>query len=602
MRKKDQELVAEILGDYESRKEVRRPTEYAWTLGLNYFCGNQYAEIAQNGAVTESVSDYPWQTKEVYNHIAPIVETRLAKFSGLAASVSVRPSTSDESDINAAKFATKLLRSAEEQSDLKSKIREATFWAEVCGTAFYKVDWDDKAGRRVSADRYEGDVSVEVISPYEIFPDDLSARDFSDCRSVIRAKAYPVEAILEEYGERVTPSDVEVVGSFGPFDKFVQNPAVRSGYAVVVERYVAPTASRQNGRLTVVCGDKLLFDGDLPTLCQETGSPYPFVRQVCLERPSGFFGGSIIDRLIPIQRAYNAVKCRKHEYMNRMAMGILMVEDGSVDLPDLEEEGLAPGKIVVYRQGSNPPVMLNMGGVPNDFAEEEAKLLAEFVSVSGVSDFLTSSTFKATNLSGVALNLIIEQDNNRLSVTTNSIRRAVKEVGKKILHLYKNYAKNKRLVRISGENGEIELRYFTGNDITADDLCFDVENESVGSSAARKSMVEELIKLGVFFDETGKLSAETRLKIMEIMGLGNWEHALSDEDLHEKKAEKENERLMKEDLEPDENDAHELHIATHVRRLVTLDAEDPGAERLKDHIRRHKTLSAMVREADRLNA
>lgn len=598
MKKKDIELVTDIRNDYQRRKDARRRIEYGWNLDVTFFCGNQYSEVMENGAIGETVKDYPWQSQEVYNHIAPIVETRLAKFAGLANAVTVRPSTSDPSDVNAAKFATKLLKSVEDQAEFKSKIREANFWAEVCGTAFYKVEWNAKRGASVGAGLREGDVEISVVSPYEIFPDDLSARDFEECRSVIRARAYPVETILEEYGVRVESENVEVMEQSAYRAGKTATP--RTGYAVVIERYVAPTERYPKGKYTVVCGDKLLYDGDLPLSC-DGKNPYPFVRQVCLESPTGFFGASVIDRLIPIQRAYNAVKNRKHEYMNRMAMGVLMVEDGSVDIPDLEEEGLAPGKIVVYRQGSNPPVMLNMGGVPAEFAEEEQKLLAEFVSVSGVSDFLTTSTLRAANMSGVALNLIIEQDNNRLSVTTNSIRKAVKEVAKKVLDLYRKYAKNKRLARISGDNGQIELRSFTGSDITSDDIRFDVENESVGSAAARQNLVEELLRLGIFQEENGKLTDVNRIKILEIMGFGNWENVLSERELHLLKAEKENDEMKNADVPVDENDAHDLHVSAHVKRLISLDEKDDQAERLRAHIRRHKQLGALVREADRLN-
>ena len=42
-------------------------------------------------------------------------------------------------------------------------------------------------------------------------------------------------------------------------------------------------------------------------------------------------------------------------------MGVLMVEDGSVDTDNLEEEGLSPGKILVYRQGSVKPQLMESG-------------------------------------------------------------------------------------------------------------------------------------------------------------------------------------------------------------------------------------------------
>ena len=64
---------------------------------------------------------------------------------------------------------------------------------------------------------------------------------------------------------------------------------------------------------------------------------------MCIDNLTNFFGTSVVERIIPVQRAYNTVKNRKHEFMNRMAVGVMAVEDGSVDTDDLEEEGLPPG-------------------------------------------------------------------------------------------------------------------------------------------------------------------------------------------------------------------------------------------------------------------
>ena len=63
----------------------------------------------------------------------------------------------------------------------------------------------------------------------------------------------------------------------------------------------------------------------------------------------------LVALLIPYQRAYNAIKNREMEYIDRQSMGILCIEDGSVDVDELCEEGIPGGKIIVYRQGSNAP-------------------------------------------------------------------------------------------------------------------------------------------------------------------------------------------------------------------------------------------------------
>lgn len=65
----------------------------------------------------------------------------------------------------------------------------------------------------------------------------------------------------------------------------------------------------------------------------------------------------LVDMLIPCQQSYNALKGRYAEYVDKLSIGEIVVEDGSVDTDTLAEDGLAPGKILVYRQGSVPPTI-----------------------------------------------------------------------------------------------------------------------------------------------------------------------------------------------------------------------------------------------------
>lgn len=65
----------------------------------------------------------------------------------------------------------------------------------------------------------------------------------------------------------------------------------------------------------------------------------------------------LVDMLIPCQQSYNALKGRYAEYVDKLSIGGIVVEDGSVDTDTFAEDWLAPGKILVYRQGSVPPTI-----------------------------------------------------------------------------------------------------------------------------------------------------------------------------------------------------------------------------------------------------
>lgn len=606
-----EELVADVIADYERRRAARRRFEAQWRLNTNFVLGNQFCFIGPSSEVEEDEKDYFWQEREVFNHIAPLVDTRLAKLGRVRPVMSVRPASGDDKDIKTAQAASKILKSAQASHDFDGVLSDGTMWSEITGSVFYKVTWDDDGGMRVgSIDNRpvrEGDVKIEVCPPYEIYPDDLTRQDVKDLRSIIHARAVPVDEIERVYGARVESENgldvIEpslVMGVGGLFSGGAAAAAARgerNDCALVIERFSMPSEDFPLGSHVVVAHGKLLYFGELPYENGEGGErALPFVKQDCMRRAGCFFGTSVVERTIPIQRAYNAVKNRKHEFLNRIAMGVLTVEDGSVDIDNLADEGLSPGKIIVYRQGSQPPRLMNCGDVPNDFSVEEERLLNEFISVSGVSEIMRSSSIPPGATSGVALQLLIEQDDTRLSVSAELIRKAARDIARKILRLYKQFATRPRLVRIVGENGDVELMSFVSSDISCDDVVFDTENELSETLAVRQNTLFELLARGLLGGEDGRLDEETRYKVLDTLGYGGWESKSDSRKVHVRRAEKENLAFVAGgEVEVSELDDHELHIARHTSFALTdsnfdFKRGDKARARLTEHIRRHREL------------
>lgn len=501
MSKREQEIVSAVLEDFKKRQEARRPVELNWRLNMNFVIGNQFSEISPRGDVEEYGRQYFWQCREVYNHIAPILETRLSKLARVKAQASVRPSSPDDADRASAEVATKLIRAVSADNGFSALMSEANVWSEVTGSAFYKVTWDTQKGMALTADGTlrEGDVKITVCPPFEIFPENIAVAELDAQPSLMHVKVMGVGDVFRIWGKRVEGrtlnvfsfENADVLGGLGyhaTVPKMVTE--AREDAALVIEKYEMPSESHPEGRLIIVAGETLVHDGPLPYINGEDGTRgYPFAKQVCLESLGNFFGGSVVERIIPVQRAYNAVKNRKHEFMNRIAMGVLAVEDGSVDTDALEEEGLPPGKILVYRQGSAPPVMLNAGQVPAEFGREEEKLLNEFVMISGVSEVTTYSQVPSNVASGTAISLLLEQDDTRISLTADSLREAVKRIGRHIIRLYKQFADAPRMKRVVGEGGEVEVMQFRSGDLGSEDVTFDTENEIEDSLSTRRAMV-----------------------------------------------------------------------------------------------------------------
>lgn len=608
MSKREQEIVSAVLEDFKKRQEARRPVELNWRLNMNFVIGNQFSEISPRGDVEEYGRQYFWQCREVYNHIAPILETRLSKLARVKAQASVRPSSPDDADRASAEVATKLIRAVSADNGFSALMSEANVWSEVTGSAFYKVTWDTQKGMALTADGTlrEGDVKITVCPPFEIFPENIAVAELDAQPSLMHVKVMGVGDVFRIWGKRVEGrtlnvfsfENADVLGGLGyhaTVPKMVTE--AREDAALVIEKYEMPSESHPEGRLIIVAGETLVHDGPLPYINGEDGTRgYPFAKQVCLESLGNFFGGSVVERIIPVQRAYNAVKNRKHEFMNRIAMGVLAVEDGSVDTDALEEEGLPPGKILVYRQGSAPPVMLNAGQVPAEFGREEEKLLNEFVMISGVSEVTTYSQVPSNVASGTAISLLLEQDDTRISLTADSLREAVKRIGRHIIRLYKQFADAPRMKRVVGEGGEVEVMQFRAGDLGSEDVTFDTENEIEDSLSTRRAMVYDLLGLGLFADENGIIPARTKTKLLEILGFGNWEQSRDADEAHLAKAERENFELKSRDVVPDPVDDHALHITEHTKLCVSAPCEknEKFRARVTAHINKHKELAALA--------
>lgn len=609
--RRKEKLAAEVTADFERRREERRSVESGWLLNMNFLSGNQYCDVSPFGGVVEEDKQFYWQSRRVFNHIAPTVDSRLTKLEKLRPTLAVRAFSDEDGDVKAAKLATGVLKYVQERISFAETVSKATVWSETCGSAFYKIVWDERSGRQVGVDEkgapiFEGEVGATAIPPFEIYPDRMNAEGIEELDSLIHARVVSTDYVYEKFGVEVSgekASELTVSPYSQPMagklpTESVGGVAMVENATILIERYTRPNAAYPLGRLEIVAGGKLLYEGDLPYENGERGERvFPFVKQDCIRLPAAFFGSSIVDRLIPVQRAYNAVRNRKHEFLNRLSLGVLTVEDGSVDTDELAEEGLLPGKVLVYRQGGKAPEMLDTGSIPSEFAAEEEWLEKEFSLVSGVSDLSQNSTpMRVTSATG--LQLLLSQDEARLSVTIGSIERALKEVSKHILRLYRQFAGTARLMTLSGENKRTQVYYFNAADLTVNDLQFETQDQ--GSPQEKQATILRLYEAGVLTDGDGKLSEENRHRILEAFGFGGFENARDISALHIAKAGEENLELRTADVAVDEYDDHDLHVTEHTRFLLSAEFKRSKGnaemkarflKHMKEHERVKKTIN-----------
>ncbi len=584
----EEELVSFVTGEFTRRQKERLPFELQWRLNINFVEGNQYLDI---NPFTNSIEEVPkiswWQERGVYNHIAPIMETRLAKLSRLSPIIKCRPASSSKEDISAAKVTNKVVENTYSEHVMRDRQLELNNWSEICGTAVLKNVWDDNEGRQIVPGFNEGDIAPTVCSPFEIFPDSPFSTGIDDCESIIHAKAYHVNDIKKIWGKDVEGSDINVftlkehANIMGGLNSHTGGYSVGSqkkkDHSIVYEYWERPTEEFPSGRLIICTDDEMLLTSELPYQIGRNGEPdLPFVLQRCIVRVNCFFGKSIIERLIPIQRDYNALKNRMKEYLNRASIGQLVYEEGSIDEDWLETEGLAPGAMIPVRKGAQFPTYMNYHPLPQTFELEEDRLMQQFIIISGVSEISRDSSAPTGVNSGVALAILQEQDDTRLSLTAKHIDTSIIKTAKMWIRLYQQYADFPRILRSVGKNNEVDVVEWLGSSLTSDDIYIETGTQLSESPAQRKQMVFDLINSGLFNDpETGALSKAGRSKIFEMLEMGNWEQFDTETELQIEKARREN-RIMNNGEMPEVADYDDdvTHLEWHNQQRLTSDYEE----------------------------
>lgn len=592
--RREKNLVNQIEEDFKNRQKERLKYEKQWVLNMNFASGNQYCDINSRGELISDDKTFYWQNRGVFNHIAPILDSRLAKFATVLPNISVRPKTDDDKDVSGAVINEKLIEETFKNCDFTTISKKVTVWSEICGSGFYKVVWDDKAGNVVGRiegkEIYDGTVQIISVSPFEIFPDSIYNQEIEDCESLIHAKAMTANEVKKKYGVRVKGEEIGVYNLNKKGHTTIAGEEILTDSVIVIERYDKPTDEYPNGRLITVAGGKLLYEGDLPYINDKNGKRgFPFIKQNSLPIAGNFFGSSIVERLIPVQRAFNAVKNRKHEFLNRLSMGVMTVEDGSVDVEDLQEDGLSPGKILVYRQGSTAPKIMSEMTMPSDFNEEESKLINEFVIISGVSD-VSSSASNASLTSGSALEILVEQDNSRLLMTAEEIRKCYLEVARQIVRLYAQFTVGFRAVKGRDAYNKTKIFYADGHSLTSDDVYFNNENELLYTNRQKKDMYFKLYESGLLSDENGQLRPSTKEKLLSLLGYKELDYQKGLSHLHEEKAQNENQQLLKNEVPVEHIDNDNVHIDEHVRYMLSeySDLSEKQKQNITAHVKVHE--------------
>lgn len=584
------DIVGYINKALEERRGDRMVFELQWTLNGNFLAGHQNCEMDVNlrRITDEENVELRDRERRVYNRIAPIMETRQAHLGSVTYDMVINPRTYESDDYAKAAVSTKLLSYCKQNTDFAHKMRRVIAWAELTGTAYTMSWWDAERGEVIAFEEKvaddgitveerpirAGDLDFGIISSYEVFPASLTVEDIADQHDIIIEQVRDVGAVYDLYGlklegERVesyvlTPIAKGTTGhgrnnvTLGMEKETIEN-AVR-----VVTYLENPSRDYPKGRIAIVIRDKLVFYGDLP------GGVMPLVAIKAKAVSGQFYGKSVIQDLIPLQRAYNKVRNKKQDFIDTIANNPIVMDHGAVDnMEDLEMYGIESGSVIMVHPGLNGPQILEYPAPPAIVESEQQGLEAQMEYTAGVSQMMVYGNTPTGVTSGTAIENLQQIDNTRMSLTADNIRDGVVQMAKIWLKLYKSYAAGYRVLRITGNEESGSVAVWTREDINSYDVEYTAENELRNSADQKKQDFLAAYQSGLFTDANGVNGQEVKRVGRELFLKGNTE-TLSMDELQQKYARRENTYLSAGVIpKRGRYDNDEIHLDEHIRYAIS---------------------------------
>lgn len=384
----------------------------------------------------------------------------------------VRPESSDVEDKDASRLAVQILTHYYDKEQLETKRNQMTMWAQQTGHAYLHVYWDETKGRVIQDKNgeveFEGDVAIEVASPFEIYPDPI-AKSIDDCQSIIRAKVRKLDYFKAQYPERghlVRSEDVTLLGS--QFDQRINtlttagsgtnNLMAMKDCALEVAYYERRSKKHPNGRLVIVASGVLLHDDELP--CGE----FPFAKFDDIVIGGRYYPESVVTHARPIQDQINRLISKRAEWTNKLLAGKYMAPRGS----NLIQEALndRQGEVVEYDHTPGTPEIkaMQLPVIPQYAYTEEERLDVMLDDIFGINE-ASRGVIPSASIPAVGMQLLIEQDARRIGAIIVQHEQAYARTMSLVLKYISKFVKTPRILKIAGRQMEYAVKEFVGADI-----------------------------------------------------------------------------------------------------------------------------------------
>jgi hypothetical protein len=523
--------------DGENRRQILRQ--------LNYFLGNQWIVWDSTSKKMVMAPANPAEERVTHNIIKPKVMVKVAKQIKNKIKYDVVPDTNDQKRIEVAKAAKRFVDFWWEEEDMGRKSRDIHMQDTIKGWCALKVYYDPELGDDITPEPTEeqliageqpeqlnmGKVVARVIDPLTIYIDPAATTD-DEIRWMVERKPRDIDYIREKYGKDV-PADsnvdymtTDITPSSG-YSNF-QNSKRNYRMAMVDEMWVKPCRKYPNG-LKVTVANNTILDVD------DKAGDLPYILFVDIPIPSSIKGDAFIKDMLPIQRHINIMKTAMATHAKRMGNSMWLVPLGAqVDEDELVNE---IGSVLYYSSSGPAPARISPPDLPAVYDRLLEFYNRDIDDMSGAREISQGSLPAGLDTAG-GLQLMVEQENEKLSISAENYERGMKKALKRVLMLMKKHYTEERMARILGPDNEIEMLAFKGSDLSGGEDINIVQGSSLPElKSAQQERIMLLWDKGAIVDRNGQPDNQAFLRLL---GMGDSEALFEMKQLDENKAKTEN--------------------------------------------------------------
>jgi hypothetical protein len=548
-----------LKNEYGKCKSQMDPIKRQWYLNLSFYKGDQYVDFIGGRIINIPMPSS--RAKLVINRIKPVVRTEVSRLTSQEPTVEVVPASNEEKDVMAAAAAEAVVNSCRERLGLQRILRQAAWWCSVTGVGYIKTYWDkSKEYEDPNEQLVVGDHCYSAVSPFHIMVPDLLLEDIEEQPYVLNVFTKPVDWVKMHYPEVTeregwTPSVVsvnEIMETAYLNTKGNDGHNAKPDSCLIIEAWVKPDTTAllpKGGRLLMV--DDLVVSADQEGIPYEHGQ-YPFAKMDSIQSGS-YYGTSVIEDLIPLQREINRTRSQLIEARNLTSKPGFFYRTGSMDVGKWTS---APGQAIDIKPGSEFPQPIPLPQMPAYVENMQDRFLTDVEDISGQHQ-VSKGNAPAGVTAGTAIQFLQEADNSFMATTHASIEDCLKKIAHQTIALAIQYWDSERLVKYVGRDGQMNARYLSQVHIKSGT---DIRIES-GSSLP----VSKAARIALFMDlmTRGAIPVDQALKLMSLPSMKAYYDLI---EVDEKQATRENVYMT--ELDPEQTLAAREEVVSQVMAAV----------------------------------